>query len=157
RAQGPRFPRDPADEVVVMLQAQRRLPAYERPLHVGVDEYLLGRHGHVGPAGLLDELPAGGGVEVLTGFNAAAWRAPVLPLGRRVVVEEQQHPFRRIDRYHPSRQPHGQLRLIHETIVRHRAARELAIPWRACLNVSRSPVTWPRCARAAASRGSWRT
>ena len=67
------------------------------------------------------ELPAGGGVEVLAGLDAAARRAPVLPLGRRVVVEEQQHPPRRVDRDHPSRQPHGQLRLLHETIVRHRA------------------------------------
>jgi hypothetical protein len=117
RAKRPFLIGDAADEVVVMLSAQRRHPVQVRHLHVGVDEHLLRRHGHVGPAGLFEQLPARGGVKVLPVLEAAAGRAPVLPLGWRVVVEEEQHPLRRIDRDYPSRQPHRQLSLSHPPIV----------------------------------------
>jgi subtilase family serine protease len=120
---------NPADEVVVVLQAERRRPVHVRYLHVGVDQHLVGRHGHVRPAGLLEQLPAGGGVEVLARLDPAARGTPVLPLGRQVVIEEQQHPPRRVDRDHPPRQPLRQLRLSHRTIV------PCPIVWRACWNV----------------------
>ncbi len=107
--QGPLLLGDPPEEVVIMLQAERERSVHVGELHVGVDEHLLRRHRHVVPAGLLEEFAAGGGVEVLAFFDAAARCAPVLPLGRRVVVEEQQNPPCRIDRDHPSRQPHRQL------------------------------------------------
>jgi hypothetical protein len=115
----------PPKEVVVVLPDQR-LPV-TRVLHLIFRVHLSGGHRHVAPAGLLEELPAGGGVEVLPVFDPAAGGGPVLPFGRRVVVAEEQHPPRRVDRDHPSRQPHGQLRFFHPAIVRHGAAR-LVLP-----------------------------
>jgi hypothetical protein len=97
----------PPDEVVVVLPDQR-LPV-TRVLHLVLHAHLFGGHRHVAPAGLLEQLTARRGVEVLPVFDATARGSPVLPLGRRVVVAEEQHPPRRIDRDHPSRQPHGQL------------------------------------------------
>jgi hypothetical protein len=70
-------------------------------------------HGHVVPAGLFCKLAPRPGVVVLAGLEPAAWRRPVPPVGRQVVVPEQQHPVRGIKHDHPARQPQGMLSFCH--------------------------------------------
>jgi hypothetical protein len=112
RAFADRYPRD---EVVVVLADQAARPV--RPLHVGLLVHLAWRHRDVGPAGLLGQLAAGGRVIALASLDAAARGGPVLPLRRRVVIPEQQHPAGRVDRDHPAGHSHRQLSLVHRAIV----------------------------------------
>jgi hypothetical protein len=70
-------------------------------------------HGHVVPAGLLGQLALRSGMVVLARLEPAARRRPVPPVGRRVVVPEEQHPVRGIKHDHPARQPHRKLRFCH--------------------------------------------
>ena len=51
------------------------------------------------------------------GFEPAARGGPVAPVGRRVVVPEQQHPVPRVKDDHPARQAHRKLRLLHAAIL----------------------------------------
>ena len=117
----------PADEVVVGLADQ---PRRAQPEHRGMPAHLGRRHRHIGPAGLLGQLTAGGRVEILVRLDPAARRGPVPALRRRVVVEEEQYSPGRIDRDDPSRQPHGVLRFTHATNY------PGAVRCRACLNMS---------------------
>jgi len=110
----------PGHEVVVDLPDQ---PLGVRgPLQVGPLVDLGRRDRDVGPAGLLDQLAAGGLVEVLVRLDSAARRGPVPSLRRRVVVAEEQHSPHRVESDHSSRQSHGVLRLIHVTIIQERYA-----------------------------------
>jgi hypothetical protein len=110
RAERSRLLGHQADEVVIMLSDQAAAPG---ALHVHVHQDFLHGDRHIGPPGLLGQFPAGRRVEVLVALQSAARRGPVLALGRRVPVMKEQHPPARIDRDHPSREPHGVVSLRH--------------------------------------------
>jgi hypothetical protein len=100
---------DPGQEEALVLTDDAIAVPHRQPpvVHRAVE------HGHIVPAGLLGKLAPRPGVVVLARLEPAARGRPVPPVGRRVVVPEQQHPVRGIKHDHPARQPQGKLSFCH--------------------------------------------